>query len=77
MDDDLNQDDRLTIAKAMDQIESDTCVKFVPRGLNPYYVHIGRYAVNSKVKLITTKSFSSENVNVEATAVPSMEPTPI
>ena len=40
--DDLNQNDRLTIAKAMDQIESDTCVKFVARGLNPYYVHIGR-----------------------------------
>lgn len=40
--DDLNQDDRLTIAKAMEQIESDTCVKFVARGLSPYYVHIGR-----------------------------------
>ena len=40
--DDLNQNDRLTIAKAMEQIESDTCVKFVARGLSPYYVHIGR-----------------------------------
>ena len=40
--DDLNQNDRLTIAKAMDQIESDTCVKFVPRGLSLNYVHIGR-----------------------------------
>ena len=40
--DDLTQNDRLTIAKAMDQIESDTCVKFVAAGLSPYYVHIGR-----------------------------------
>ena len=41
--DDLSQNDRLTIAKAMDHIESDTCVKFVARDfLNPYYVHIGR-----------------------------------
>ena len=40
--DNLSRNDRLTIAKAMDQIEEDTCVKFVPRGLNPYYVHIAR-----------------------------------
>ena len=40
--DNLSKNDRLTIAKAMDQIEEDTCVKFVPRGLNPYYVHIGK-----------------------------------
>ena len=40
--DNLGQNDRLTIAKAMEQIEHDTCVKFVPRGLSPYYVHIGR-----------------------------------
>jgi len=26
----------------MDQIEQGTCVRFVPRGLNPYYVHIAR-----------------------------------
>jgi len=38
----LNSKDRLTIAKAMDQIEKGTCVKFVPRGFNPYYVHIAR-----------------------------------
>ena len=40
--DNLSQNDRLTIAKAMEHIEEDTCVKFVPRGLNPYYVHIAR-----------------------------------
>ena len=40
--DNLSKNVRLTIAKAMDQIEEDTCVKFVPRGLNPYYVHIAR-----------------------------------
>ena len=40
--DNLSQNDRLTIAKAMDHIEEDTCVKFVPRGLNPYYVDIAR-----------------------------------
>jgi len=38
----LNSNDRLTIAKAMDQIEQGTCVRFVPRGFNPYYVHIAR-----------------------------------
>lgn len=38
----LNRNDRLTIAKAMEQIEQGTCVKFVPRGFSPYYVHIAR-----------------------------------
>ena len=42
LDSSLGRDDRLTIAKAMDQIESDTCVRFVRRGLNPYYIHIAR-----------------------------------
>jgi len=38
----LNRDDRLTISKAMESIERGSCVKFVPRGFNPYYVHIAR-----------------------------------
>lgn len=38
----LNRDDRLTISKAMESIERGSCVKFVPRGFSPYYVHIAR-----------------------------------
>lgn len=38
----LDRNDRLTIAKAMEHIEQGTCVRFVPRGFNPYYVHIAR-----------------------------------
>lgn len=38
----LNRDDRLTIAKAMDSIERGSCVSFRPRGFSPYYIHIAR-----------------------------------